>query len=277
MYRMSADAQPPRSPLFQLLGLIIIVTAGLGMVLSIVGLIVTLILGARVEVALMRELERLDLALTTSSEGLRLAGRALGDTQQTISSLSETFISVAGTISETQPIISTVAELTRQDLPATIVATREALSSAQQTALAIDRLLGALNLFGLSYNPALPLNETIANVSTSLEEVPGSPEQVAQGLSQSNRNLATVVDDLDAVTTGLEAIAARVGELQSVVDRYGTLVSSLQSEVAALRTTLPGWFLLVRLGVSLLLLWFSLAQFALFVYGWELLGRRRQR
>jgi len=274
---MPVDTQPSRSPLFQLLGLIIIATAGMGMVLSIAGLLFTLTLGVRVEAALTRELERLDLALTTSSEGLRLAGSALGETQRTISSLSETFISVSGTISETQPIISTVAELTRQDLPATIVATREALNSAQQTALAIDRLLSALNLFGLSYNPALPLNETFANVSASLEEVPSSLEQVAQGLSQSNRNLATVAGDLDAVTSGLEAIATRVGELQSVVNRYETLVGSLQSEVAMLRTALPGWLLLARLVMSLLLLWFSLAQFALVVYGWELLGRRRGR
>ena len=274
---MPTDAPPPRSLFSQLLGLIIVATAGLGIVLSVAGLIATITLGARVEVALMRELERLDLALTTSSEGLRLAGSALGDTKQTLSSLSETFVSVSGTISETQPIINTVAELTRQDLPATIVATRDALSSAQETAVAIDRLLSALNLFGLSYNPALPLSETIANVSTSLEEVPGSLEQVAQGLIQSNRNLATVANDLDAVTRSLEAIAARVGELQSVVDRYGSLVGSLQSEVAALRTTLPGWLLLVRLGVSLLFLWFSLAQFVLLIYGWEWLGRRRGR
>jgi hypothetical protein len=253
-------------------GVALIGAALLGLVLSIIGLVLVFAVGARAEAAVLRELDVLDEALTTTSEGLFVAGAALTDTAQTISSLSKTFVSVSMTITETQPIISTMADLTSEDLPQTINTTRQALDSAQETAQVIDGVLGSLSFFGLGYNPEVPLNEALGEVSNSLIPIPAALGEISRGLTTANRNLATVAADLGTVTLGLDAIAVSVAEMTAVITRYELVVDSLQNEVALVRAAAPGWFFAGRLGLSLLILWFAVAQLALFTRGWELLG-----
>lgn len=269
---MRPRTRPLDPAVTRVVGIALLGAALLGLVLSIIGLVLIFAVGARAEAAVLRELDVLDEALTTTSEGLVVAGAALTDTAQTINSLSRTFVSVSVTISETETIISTMADLTSEDLPQTINTTRQALDSAQATAQIVDGVLGSLSFFGLGYNPEVPLNEALGEVSNSLAPLPPALNEISRGLSTANRNLATVAEDLYTVTLGLDAIAVSVAEMTTVITRYELVIGSLQGEVALVRASVPGWFFAGRLGMSLLILWFAVAQLALFTRGWELLG-----
>lgn len=268
---MSLQTRPLPPNLTRAIGMALLGAAVLGLLLSLAGLIVVFTVGRQAEAAFMRQLDVLDESLAATGDGLAVSSVTLDDTAATIRSLSQTFVSVSVTITETGPIISTMADLAGQDLPQTVNATRQALDSAQETAQVVDGVLGALSIFGLRYNPEVPLSTAIGEVSTSLEGLPAALSEVSRGLTRANDNLITVADDLRMVTVGLNAIAVSVTELTAVVTRYEEVVASLQTEVANVRAAAPGWFFAGRLGLSLLMLWLAVAQLALFNRGWELL------
>ncbi|PDW01581.1 hypothetical protein [Candidatus Viridilinea mediisalina] len=259
-------------PLARAIGIVLLATAALGLLLSAVGLLATFSLTRQAEMRLLGALEALDEALQVTSEGLDVAHVALVDTNETLTSLSQTFVSVSRTITETRPIIGTLASVSSQDLPQTINATRQTLATAQETAQVVDGVLGALNIFGLRYSPEQTLSSAIGNVSSSLATLPVALNEVATGLQQANRNLAIVADDLNTVTSGLDSIALSVNETTNVITRYQAVVDELQGEVVALQADVPGWFTAVRLVMSMLLLWLALAQLVLITRGWELLS-----
>jgi hypothetical protein len=272
---MSLQTRPLPPNLTRAIGMTLLGAAVLGLLLSLAGLVVVFTVGRQAEAAFMRELDVLDEALAATSDGLAVSNVTLDDTAATIRSLSQTFVSVSVTITETSPIISTMADLAGQDLPQTVNATRQALDSAQETAQVADGVLGSLSIFGLRYNPEVPLSTAIGEVSTSLEGLPTALGEVSRGLKRANDNLITVAGDLRMVTVGLNAIALSVTELTTVVARYEEVIASLQAEVAQVRAASPGWFFAGRLGLSLLMLWLAVAQLALFSRGWELLQAPR--
>ncbi|RRR72278.1 MAG: hypothetical protein EI684_10295 [Candidatus Viridilinea halotolerans] len=260
----------PRT-LARLIGIILLATAALGLLLSGVGLWATWSWGRQAEMLILRELVLLDETLSASNEGLDVAKVALDDTNATLHTLSQTFVAVSRTVTETRPIMQTLATVTSQDLPQTINATRQTLASAQETAQMVDGVLGALSIFGVRYNPDQTLGVAIGEVSRSLASLPGSLNEVAQGLQQANRNLATVANDLNSVNTGLQSIAFSVDELTAVVARYQLVVNALQAEVGALQADLPIGFMRIRWALSLLMIWLALAQLVLITRGRELL------
>lgn len=267
---MSATRPKTRIPWPRVIGGTLIGAGILGMLISLAGLIFVAVASATAEAALMRELSTLDQALAATSDGLSIADSTLGETSSALESLSITLSSATRAITETQPALGALEDLTGSSLPGTIGATREALASAQETARLIDNVLGSVPFIGLAYNPEIPLNVAIGGVSDSLAELPASLEEVAAGIGTSSENLTTIASDLGEVTAGLEAIAASVGEATTVIDQYQAIVSDLRAEVAAVREAAPGWINAVRIGLMLLMLWLALAQIGLLSQGWEL-------
>lgn len=277
---MQPPPPPHRTDWTRIFGLALIGAGLLGLLLSLAGLVVVSIAGARAEAALTRQLATLERSLTATSDGLTLADGALADTRLTLTSLSATLAGATRAITETQPALAAVQDLTGTGLPATIESTREALASAQAAARTAEGVLRALAIFGQPYNPDVPLDVAIGRVSDSLAELPTSLAEVSVGLASANQSIGTVASDLQDVAAGLDAIAASVGDATEVVDQYQLVVADLRAEVAALQAAAPGWILAARLGLSLLLIWLGLAQLGLLTQGWELLGRpplRRSR
>lgn len=245
---------------------------GLGIFLSLAGLIFVVVAGGMAEAALLRELDTLDRALSATNDGLVIADSTLVETSGTLVLLGSTLGNATRTITETQPALDELQDLTGIGLPQTIESTRQALASAQETARVVDGVLSTVAIFGVPYNPEVPLSDAIGEVSASLAELPASLAEVSDGLGTASANLETVAADLQQVPTGLEAIAANVSEATTVIGQYQTIVADLRAEVASVREAAPGWFLLVRLGLALLLIWLGLANLGLLAQGWALLG-----
>jgi hypothetical protein len=260
----------------RVVGTALIATGVLGMLLSFAGMIGVGFAGARAERALMRQLATLDEALITTADGLTIASAALDEAERTLDSLGVTIGDATVAISDTQPTLSTLRDLTGTSLPQTIGETRAALESARATAALADNVLGALSFVGLSYNPEVPLSEAIGGVSASLAMVPTELADVTIGLEAADGSLARLTGDLDAVAEGIEGIAGSVEEGATVVERYQESVAALHAEVRTLRTEAPIWVGTARWGSYFGLVWLALAQIALLVQGWQLLERAEE-
>ncbi|HMQ32683.1 MAG TPA: hypothetical protein PKD53_18270 [Chloroflexaceae bacterium] len=270
---MQPSPPPPRIAWTRVFGLALVGAGMLGLMISLAGLIGVIIVGARAEAALTRQLATLDRSLTATGDGLAVADSALAETRITLTSLSTTIGSATRALTETQPALESLYELTGEGLPETIASTREALDSAQAAARTAEGVLRALAIFGQPYNPDVPLDVAIGRVSASLGELPPSLAEVSSGLNTASANIATVASELEEVAAGLDAIATSVGDAAMVVEQYQQIVADLRAEVAAMQATAPGWLAAARVGMTLLLIWLGLAQIGLLTQGWELLGR----
>lgn len=264
---------PPPPALARWIGVTLMVTGVLGLLISLSGLIFVAIAGAAAEEALIRKLDTFDKALVATSDGLAIADSALAETRSTLIALGTALDNATTAISETQPMIARLHDLTGEDLPETIGSTRQALTSAQATAQIVDRVLSAAAIFGVPYNPEVPLGVAIGQVSDSLADLPADLEEVSIGLGTASDNIGQVASDMEKVSAGVTAIARSAGEATMVVNEYQVVVRDLRGEIAAIREEAPLWITLVRLGLTLLLVWLGLAQVGLLSQGWEMLGR----
>jgi phage-related protein len=259
------------------LGTTLIVAGVLGLVLSFIGLILVARVGSIAQSSFARQISTLDQALTATADGLSIAENALGDTEEALASLSSTLTDATQAISDTQPALETLQDLTGTSLPEAISSSRQALASAQETARVADQVLGALSFLGLRYNPEVPLNEAIGEVSASLADVPTELTNVAGRVGTASSNLDELTTDLEIVARDVDAIGTSVQSTGGVVAEYQRAVSTIQTEVAALREAAPGWITLIQWVSYLLLVWLALAQLSLLAYGRDLRERAEQQ
>jgi hypothetical protein len=256
-----------------MLGITLISTGILGILLSLAGLVAVAVVGSTVETALLRELATLDRALVITNDGLGVSKAALGDAETLIKGISATVGQATTAITTTQPTLSALEKLTGTSLPETIGNTRQALDSAQATARIVDGVLGTLSIFGADYNPEVPLNIAIGEVSESLAGIPDELKDVSQGIGSANKQVSAVAENLSDVATNLDALGAQMDEAAAVIEQYQALAGDLRGEVSAIKDAAPGWILAARIGLTLLLIWMGLAQIGLITQGAEHLRR----
>ncbi|MBX0326284.1 hypothetical protein K2Z83_01065 [Oscillochloris sp. ZM17-4] len=210
---------------------------------------------------------------------MAVADGSLADARATLSSLAATIGGATQTITDTLPVLDDLGGLAGDELPQTLRSTQAALGSAQETARVVDSVLGAISGFGLisatTYNPKVPLSDSIGQVARSLDTLPTSLSEVSAGIRTARGNLGQLNKDLGAVATGVGGVRANLDEAAAVVRQYRGIVGDLQAQVAEIRAAAPGWIDLAGVGVGLLLIWLALAQLAIFAQGFEMLRRDR--
>lgn len=266
--------------LSRIAGIALILGGTAGLILSVAGLVVIMQLVPRAQAALNHELDVIDRALSATSAGLGVADTSLGRADTTVGSLQTTLGSTGEALTATLPTLNTLNTLTSQTLPTTIESTQQALGSARETARIADSILGAISALRLlpteTYNPEVPLNVAIGQVSSSLDGLPQSLRDIGGGLTIASTNLQVVKADLDSVSSDIGTINASLKEARSVIGQYQDVIADLQAEVSGVRAAAPVWLNAAAWGVALILIWLGIAQIGLLTQGWELIQRSRR-
>ncbi len=256
-------------------GALLMASAVLGLLVSLAGIISVSYAGVVLQSGLQQQLDTLERSLDATSEGLNIAGTSLVEAERTVGNLSATVAGASQTVADTQPGLAALETLSGTRLPATIVSTRQALDSAAETARAVDAMLRTLSIFGVPYNPDVPLNVAIAGVAETLDDVPPALTAIGEGIDTAQQNTTRIAADLVEVATGLEALSANLGSARGVVGQYQKVVEDLRRQVANIRAAAPFWIGLLSWGVILLLVCLALAQPGLLVQGWDLYRQGR--
>ncbi|TDA63406.1 MAG: hypothetical protein D9V45_14780 [Chloroflexi bacterium] len=268
-------------PIFaRITGLVFSIAAVMGLGLSLAGLILLGGFSNRISANLLGTLEYLDRALAISSDGLETAESSLLAADSALESLASTLDGVNESLQGMDPTLTALSTLLGKDLPGTIEATQDSLDSAQTSARNIDNVLTSLSrvpFFGtLVYNPEVPLNETIGEISDSLDAIPRSLRDAKSGLDIADRNLTTITSDLGNIAQNTDQIDVSIADALLVIDEYQTLVSDMQKRVKDFRQELPGQLRLATLAAALLLIWLAITQIGLLAQGAEFMARGRK-
>jgi hypothetical protein len=265
--------------LVRVAGIALIVAAIAGLVFSVAGIVVLGPVEEKVETAVAERLELLDRTLAATADGLAVAEASLGKAATAIGSLEGTLAGIGQAVSGTVPTLDQVTELLGESLPATFEATQEVLLSVASSAQLVDDLLRVVTgipLLGLEeYSPDVPLSQGLAEVALKLEGFPQAFDSAEEDLRATKDNLQTVEDDFATMALSVGALANDLEEARSVLVEYQEIVGGLQGMISSAQQSLPEWLRMLRLGLSVVLVWLAIAQIGLLAQGWELIERSR--
>jgi len=262
-------------------GTTLIITAILGVVLSAGGMIVTGIYSARLTANLTEALSGVSDTLVITSESLDLSMGVLTEASTALDALVLTMEAVDASLEASKPTMDELSSLLGTDLPETIKSTQDSLASAQTSAKNIDAILTTLSKFpflgSLVYNPDIPLNVTLGEISDSLDGFPTSLSTAQRSLDRASKNFESISGELDNISASADEIGSSTEEAKLVIKDYQEVVSRLQSRVAGMQTSLPRTLNWVKLVLVILLIWLGLAQIGLILQGCQLLAQARQK
>lgn len=265
--------------LVRIAGIALIVAAIAGLIFSIAGIVILGPVEEKLETAVTERLELFDRTLTATADGLAVAEASLGKAVTAIESLEGTVAGIGQAVSGTVPTLDQVTELLGESLPATFEATQEVLLSVASSAQLVDDVLGVVTgipLLGLKeYSPDVPLSQGLAEVARKLEGFPQAFDSAEQDLRATKDNLQTVEDDFATMALSVGALADDLEDARSVLVEYQEIVGGLQGMISSAQQSLPDWLRMLRLGLSLVLVWLGIAQIGLLAQGWELIERSR--
>jgi hypothetical protein len=270
-----------RRVLVRLIGIALLLSGIAGLIFSVAGLIILDRVRDQAEAFVVEQIGLVDQALSTTADGLALAGTSLSQAQDTVGTLEQTMSGVALGISDTIPMLDAIAELLGEQLPATIGATQETLYSVATSAQLVDDVLTfitAIPFLGTArYNPDVPLRQGFEDVATSLDGIAPSLKAAESGLAATHGNLQVLQQDFAAMAEDIGQVDTSLEDARSVLDQYQQIVHDLQGMLSTARQSLPDWLTGVQVAVSLLLIWLGIAQLGLITQGWELIGRSRTK
>lgn len=215
-------------------------------------------------------------------DDLGIIQNVLLETTDVITATAETLTTIQGTtydltltVIELRPLIDQTSLVVTQQVPNALDGVQMAMPTLIETAAAVDstlRLLSAVNLtvpnplgddwrldLGVDYQPTVPLDQAIADLSSQLDGLPAELRAMEAGLAATDENLLLLSEDLGMfyddlgqihnqlveISPGMLALAASLAELQtSLVDG--------QAGVPTAFASIKGWFaaIVVLIGLS---------------------------
>jgi uncharacterized phage infection (PIP) family protein YhgE len=267
------------NPFFRrILGVTLAGTAALGLLLCLFGLVAVW----RVKIPLTASLNgSLDLAansLEITSQGLALADQSLLTATASAATMQTTVETLSKSISDTTPILISLNTLMGVDLPDSVHSAQSSLSAAQQGAAIIDGMLRALTSLPFVpkdlYNPPVPLQVGLGQVSNSLNGLPDTFTALSASLETTQGNMRDIKENIQHIADDVGEITASLQDAQDVVHQYQGVVKELQARVTRVQDRLPGWMNGLAWGFTIVILWLGLTQIGLLLQAADLMGQK---
>jgi hypothetical protein len=224
-----------------------------------------------------RVVENLDLlyATTVTMEDSLLM---VDDTVSSLRAASETISSssdaIENAIGDGSIMTDSFATLLGDNLTATITDTQTAIISAQASAVVIDNVLSGLAsipFIGIDYNPRVPLNQALGNISDTLSSIPPTLEEIQSDLISTGLNLKQLETDLQKINSNIQNILGTMEKAQRIIDEYQQEISQLKTRLDLSRTASPEWILTAAWVLTFVISWLSISQLGLLLQGFDIL------
>ncbi len=261
----------------RLTGLLMVIVAAGSLMITLAALVQVWRLRQPVTQYLRSNLRVVHESLGTTSDGLLLTSQSLDSVQASVTALSVTVDTLGKSIQDSEPMMDSLVVLMGEDLPETISSAQTSLSSAQESAKIIDAVLRALTIFNPRiYNPRVPLNDALGQVSESLDDLPKSFSNMEVGLKSTQRNLTTIQVQIDLMSGEIERINESLDGSRKVINQYQGLFTRAEKRVINIKNRAPATVTTLAWVLSFLLFWLGVAQVGLLIRGLEWLRVKKQ-
>ena len=162
-------------------------------------------------------------------------------------------------VRRTRPMLEETADVVTKDIPDALGDVQEAMPSVIEAAAVIDDAMRVLSQFnyeipkllsddkwiislGVEYNPAIPLDQALQNLSDKLETIPEDLRGVEDDLDNADVNLVIISDDLMDVASDLEVIQAQMADVNPQIKTISSNLLDLQESIRETQSRIPDVF-----------------------------------
>ncbi|MFH1636607.1 MAG: hypothetical protein ABIG63_21710 [Chloroflexota bacterium] len=224
--------------------------------------------------------ERLDENLTLVVDNLDIANDLLQEIMDIMSSIEQTLTTVKRstvdttiTLTDSRILLDEVSQVITQDVPEALDGVQESMPGVIEAAALVDDTLIMLSAFqfkipipfgqdlviglGVDYNPEIPLDQALENLSSNLEDVPEDLRNMEDDLTTASVNLLVMRDDLSDLADDLFLMRAQVEDINPQIEAIATNVETTRDATRETQGRIPGLLRTVRnvfIGVMILLI-----------------------
>jgi hypothetical protein len=245
------------------LAVLLVATTTLGLIVSLFFLIQIWRYRQPVTEKVQSNLIKTSAILKTTNQGLDIIDLAVKNVYTSTVFIDESASTLGQTIQNTNQFVDSASTFVGENLINTITNTQTAINSAQSSAVVIDNILNTLAsipLIGIKYNPSVPLNVALGDVSKSLDPLQVSLLNFQKDLKTTKSNMQKFEGQITLLNKNVIDIKNNLSSTQVVIDNYRNQLKSLQSGIDTAETSLPRWSKNTALILSFIILWFVLIQ-----------------
>lgn len=210
-------------------------TATLG---SAVGVVVGWVLIGSVSTSVGETVGVTRRVLTSVGETTEVVDSVFDDVADSLRGVQTTLGETSLTLTRASAVTSNLVEVVTEDVPASVDSVRDALPALIDTARVIDRTMSGLAFFGVAYDPAVPLDESLIEIDTRLAEIPEllgaqrtTLEGVAADLGGFSSSTIEIAEDLGAIRVRLSEASTVLAEYSSISEESSVLLDDLERDV----------------------------------------------
>jgi len=212
-----------------------------------------------------------DLALrtlTTTEQVLTLGASSLNEVQDNLILIRSSADEISTALSTTVNVTGQIGTLVGEELIGVIESTQSSLKTMQSSAQLIDQTLTvitALPFIGNRYAPKVPLEKSIGEVNSNLDNIPDTLMQIQAELQATSKSLSALQEDVQKLGTELESVEENLKSAHQSVTEYQRIADEAISQLTAIRSAIASWVRAFAIGLTILCLWILLTQLALLI------------
>lgn len=231
-------------------------------------------------------------ALETISDTLQVLILTVDDTALVLDSAVESSEATVETLDAIRPAVKELSNIIALGLPDSIEAVQAAMPAVEQASSAIDATLRTLAAFewsatipiidyelafglGVEYDPPVPLDESVAQVSAALEELPSHLTEIEVGLETTHDSLGQTAASIENAAENLATVSRGLSATSASLEEYNDLIDRATDRLRQMRWNVRENIRLARLALGMALAWLALSQLAPLYLGCTLLSSTR--
>ncbi len=263
--------EPERRPRPPLASYLLRISGALGMLVTLFALVAIPLLALRLGSGLRGGVRNGADQVRTVILLLRSAEDGLSTAADSIRTSTEALDAIGENLENTGPLLDSIGEVVGTEAPEMIEATHRALVNAQEGAQAIDQVLRGLAtlgpLTGVTYDPQMPLQESLAEVASGLEPLPAAMRGVQEDLQTASSDLDVVGGSAASVAGSLTLLADDLNGVEQALSQQSEALESLAAGLENTADRVSLGVIVATIAVELLLAWIGITQYAVFILG----------
>lgn len=263
-----------RSRFSRLTGVIYVVGALFGLIISVGGLVVLWTTRDDVTGGILNTVALAGRTLEATQETVLVVSDSLDQAGTELLTIQRILEDVAGTLEDSGGLLTATSSLVGSDMPGFVEEAQSSLTTMQASARLVDdtlRFVSSIPLIGGRYRPEVTLQESVGEVSRSLDPLPETFRKIQRELDVSAANVDIIQSEVDQLAVEIDGIETSLSSAQSVAERYRLILVDFQGKYDRLEQRLPVLFTTIYLGLTLILIWIFITQLGLLLHGIQLM------
>jgi len=247
-----------------LAGLVIVVSI-LGLILCLSGIIGIWTVNTPLTDYLVKALVKAETVLAFSQDRLDLVVMELTSAQDLLTTIKETVSEAGKNLDENSPTLTFLSNTVGTELKPKLETTTEMVTTIRGTIVSVNSTLEAANSIPFVTVPTLPM-EKLATIDQQMQEIVTNVKSVGDAIRDVETGVINRTTEI--IIVPVDNLALRIDQVKSPVDAFNSTLAEVETSVTHAKERIPPLIDWGSILITLILVWFTLAQASLLYGGW---------